>query len=118
MLNVAAAPAAAGEHECHLDEDLAAVVQWGSRSPFGSMQRDRQTSPRPILSAKDPNACSPTCATTPVPPDSTLTRVVEVLCISKVPSVFGDWLVSKHQYSLHRGHFRGLTAVSSRLSRE
>ena len=85
----------------------------GARSPFGSMQRDRQA-PRPILSAKDPNACSPTCATTPVPPDSTLTRVVEVLCISKVPSVFGDWLVSKHQFPLHRGHFRGLTSVAAR----
>ena len=72
--------------------------------------------PSPSWSANVPKACRPTWAATPVPPGSTLTRVVEVLCISKVPSVFGDWVDSHHQFPLHRGHFRGLTALPHAFS--
>jgi hypothetical protein len=47
----------------------------GSRSPAGGMRVDR-VSPSPSRSANAPRACSPTWATTPSPPASTLTRNV------------------------------------------
>ena len=62
-------------------------------------------------SAKAPNACRPTCAT-PAPPDPALTGFVTALCVSELPFVFGYWLVSKFQFPLHGGQFRGLASVA------
>jgi len=60
-----------------------------------------------------PNACSPTWATTPFPPDSTLTRRVLVPFTSEVPFCSGCCCVEHRQFSLPGGPFRGRGLISS-----
>src|SRR5207244_8868732 len=56
----------------------------GNRSPIG-MTRADNAAPNPSASAKRPNACKPTCATTPPPPVSIRALIVLVTFIRQVP---------------------------------
>jgi len=110
VLDVGTALAAAREHESRLDEDLAAVVQ-----ERGSLRdRQREASPRPNRSAKEPRACRPTCDTTPVPPASTFTRAVLVPFTLKVPFSRGILLLRHSQFPLSEGPFCGCALIKSR----
>ena len=57
----------------------------GSRSPVSGIRAESE-SPRPNRSAKQPRACSPTWATTPVPPGSTITWDALIPFTLEVPS--------------------------------
>ena len=103
VLDVRAALAAAGQHQGHLDEDLAPVVQ-RERSPRKGIAAESE-SPRPNRSAKEQRACRPTWATTPVPPGSTTTRLALVASTSEVPSWLGYLLPRQQQFPLLRRAF-------------
>ena len=84
----------------------------GVRSPFHGM-RDDSASPSPNRSAKDPRACSPTWATTPAPPGSTMTRRALVPFTLEVPFWKRKLLIRDLQFPLLGGHIRGRGWISS-----
>ena len=70
--------------------------------------------PRPIRSAKRPNACSPAWATTCVPPASTPTFKTLLRFTSRVPSWSVFLLCRKNKKTRPGGPFRGY-ATSAHL---
>jgi len=80
--------AAASDHRQLLDEHLAPVVERGALS-WGGMRDEREIT-EPNRSAKEQRAWSPTCATTPLPPGSTITERALVVSISEVPFLLGS----------------------------
>jgi len=74
---------------------------------------EESASPSPKRSAKEPRACSPTWATTPVPPGSTMTRRVLLPFTLEVSFCWGPRVSRQPQFPLLEGHFRGRASVSS-----
>src|SRR6202034_3437358 len=85
----------------------------GRRSPRTGM-RDESESPSPKRSAKEQRACSPTWATTPLPPGSTITGRALVVSISEVALLVANLVSRQPQFLLQEGLFRGCASVSSR----
>src|SRR5579875_388124 len=74
---------------------------------------DERTSPNPKRSANRPRACSPTWATTPVPPGSTTTRRVLLAFTLEMPFWSGLLVIRHQQLPLLGGQFRRRGPVSS-----
>ena len=61
---------------------------------------------RPVSQASSRSIPAPACDTTPVPSALTLTRPGRLLRFTcGVPFLFGDWTLSKSQFSLQDRHF-------------
>jgi len=84
----------------------------GTPLPAQGMDPD-SASPSPNRSAKEPRACSPRWATTPVPPGSTMTRRVLLPFTLEVPFCAGEAGSRQPQFPLLEGRFRGRGGFSS-----
>jgi hypothetical protein len=96
------------EHQRHLVEHLAPVLQ--RHSPRGAIHEEN-SEPELQLVGQTTQSVPAHVRRAPVPPDCSLTRLVEVLCISEVPFVSGCLVIFQLQFPLHRGlggNFRGL----------
>jgi hypothetical protein len=78
------------EHQRHLSEHLAPVLQ--GHSPRGAIHEE-SSEPELQLVGQTTQSVPVHVRRAPVPPDCSLTRLVEVLCISEVPFVSGCLVV-------------------------
>ncbi len=83
MVDVSTALATARDGQRHLDKHLATVMSRGALGAHRDPGRERFGEGEAV--GKAPRACSPTWATTPLPPASTLTRAVLVASICEMP---------------------------------